>query len=115
MTFCRIGAPSSAPRVFRPGCSLIRSTASPLAPAAGGLNMGGWFVGIEARALYSQSRPPFGGARAVAAEADDHPRLAVEIEGELAEPVAPGPVLDDAMHLRGALGERQHHEQRLFG
>ena len=29
--------------------------------------------------------------------------------------LGPFAVLDDAMHLDGALGERQHHEQRLLG
>ena len=50
-----------------------------------------------------------------AAETYDQNRLAEEIIGQHAEPGRPFVVPDERMHFHRALGERQHHEQRLFG
>ena len=83
--------------------------------AAGGLDVGGGLVGIENQDVHFHRQAALGGAGADAAKADDQHRLAEEIVGQHAEPVRPFVVPDERMHFRRALGERQHHEQRLFG
>src|SRR3977135_3404922 len=72
MTFCRIGSPSSALRILRAVCSLMRSTASRVTPATCGAMM---TLGS------ANSEWPAGGgsrsktARPAAAELAGHQRL----------------------------------------
>ena len=83
--------------------------------AAGGLDFGGGLVGVVDQDVHFHREAALGGARADAAEAYDQHGLAEEVVGQHAEPAGPFAVLDDGMHFDGALGQRQHHEQRLFG
>ena len=83
--------------------------------ATSGLDVGGRLVGIVDQDVHFHRQAALGGAGADAAEAYDQHGLAEEIVGQHAEAARPFVVADDRMHFHRALGQRQHHEQRLFG
>ena len=83
--------------------------------AAGGLDVGGGLVGVENQDVHFHREAALGGARADAAKTDDQNRLAEEVVGQHPQSISPFVVPDERMHFRRALGERQHHEQGVFG